>query len=139
MLLLVTLNMFFPYVIFDLVQATEKLMDTVKNGAPTERWIAVQCLGEHDYHDDCVINELISYVNGGDMIKSKITSELLKKLSCFTVSTHFCFLFLFLLFILFCFFKKLANGGVCIRLLQRYQQTPMLKSSIFGFTLHFFC
>lgn len=98
--------MLFPYVIFDLVQATEKLMDTVKNGAPTERWIAVQCLGEHDYHDDCVINELISYVNGGDMIKSKIASELLKKLSCFTVSTHFCFLFLFLLFC-FVFLKNL--------------------------------
>ena len=126
-----------PYLILDLVQATEKLMDTVNSGAPTERWIAVQCLGEHDYHDDCVINELISYVNGGDMIKSKIASELLKKLSCFTVSTIFAFYSFFYFLSCFVFLKKLTNGGVCRRLLQRYQRTTMLKSYIFGFALHF--
>ena len=117
----ITLSLTCVSVILDLVQATEKLMDTVKSGAPTERWIAVQCLGEHDYHDDCVINELISYVNGGDMIKNKMASELLKRLSCFTVSTMFAFFFFCFYFVWFLKNLQMVECvGNCCSVIDRY-------------------
>jgi len=70
-------------------QATEMLMNGVERGAPTERWIAVQCLAEYDKHDDCIIKELISHVNSTDMIKHKKACDLLKHLSYFTTSIQF--------------------------------------------------
>lgn len=61
-------------------------MKTVKHGAPTERWLAVQCLAEYEHVDDCVIRQLLTHINGSDVVKSKKASELIKNLSCFTVS-----------------------------------------------------
>lgn len=70
-------------------QASEILMKTVKHGAPTERWLAVQCLAEYEHVDDCVIRQLLTHINGSDVVKSKKASELIKNLSCFTESIQY--------------------------------------------------
>eukprot|EP00111_Clytia_hemisphaerica_P024196 TCONS_00071306-protein len=66
-------------------KATRLLLNTVQNGAPSERWIACQCLAEYNIHDDCIIVEMLNIVqNGADPVKTKRIEAFLRKLSNLT-------------------------------------------------------
>ena len=41
-------------------KSTDILKKAVNVGLPDERWLAVQCLSEYSFHDDCIVREVNS-------------------------------------------------------------------------------